>query len=586
MTLNQPITELDFETIKQQFRTYLEGQSAFKDYNFDGSNMSVLLEVLAYNGFQQNFYTNMAFSEMFLDSAERTSSIMSHAKELNYLPRSAVSSKAIVNLSIVNTATTDGSILIPAKTKFTTNNNGRKYNFYTDQAYIAVRTSNTNIFSVNCVAIYEGSLVEEVFSVAESNDYSFEISNENVDTSSITLTDETNDIDYFYSASIYGVDSDDAVFYLEPSPQGSYKITFGRDIYGRTPPTNSSMRVSYRTSNGAAANGARKFTTSFTDAVTVTATARSNAGADKESNADIKYFAPKSIQIQERAVTRRDYETLLKQRFVEILDVSAYDGADLSPPQHGKVAISVAVDGGVSEASKQSFIAYLEDKTPLAIQPVFIEAGYMYIDMGINVYVNRKTRTKTDAEITAAIKSILSSYTTTNLNKFNSTFRTSRVSYLIDQIDESILSNSIFPEPYILYTPEVNVAESISFNFKTPLQKPYKFVAANGLTNYTPAVVGRTFTWNSVEAFFQDDGNGTILILANDVSNVQVLSQSAGTVDYTTGTIALSDFVVSAYDGSGIKIQVNTIARDITPTKNRILSINTDDVTVTVIEQE
>lgn len=586
MSLSTPITELDFDTTRAQLKEYLQGQSKFKDYNFDGSNMAVLLDILAYNAMNMNFYTNFAISEMFLDSAELTSSVMSHAKELNYLPRSVVSPMAVVTVTITDTETTDSSILIPAGTRFYTNVKGINYNFYNDKAYIATRTPSTNKFVASCVSIYEGSLVDEYFYATEENDYKFTISNENVDTSSIRVHVDSRSEEYILANTIYGVTATDKVFYLEPSQNGSYNITFGRANFGQKPNSNDRVRVSYRISNGDLTNGANKFATSFSSNVSVTATARASGGAAKESISDIKYFAPKSLQRQGRAVTRTDYETILKERFIEIQDVSAYDGADLVPPQQGKVAISVAVDGGISEALKRSFISFLEDKTPLSIKPIFIEADSMFIDMSINVYVDGKTRTKTDDEYKNEVWNKIKEYNDEKLGKFASVFRTSNLAKRIDSIDDSILSNVITPNPYILYVPELDIGASPSFKFRTELVKPYPFTETSGLSNYKPAVKGSTFTFNNVSSFLQDDGLGKLLILSSDISNVQIIDSDAGTVDYDEGTVSLSNFIVSDYVDSGIKIQVNTVDRDIESPKNRILSIKRDDVTINIIEKK
>ncbi len=577
---NRPITELDFATIKAQLKTFLSAQSKFQDYDFEGSNMAVLLDVMAYNAYQSNFYTNMIFTESFLDSAVKEESIMSHAKSLNYLPRSAKSAMAVVDISIVS-ANNEASFTIPSGTKFTTTANGDTYTFFTNTGHIAPRVAGTNRYAANCVQIFEGTLVEERFTMAADFD-GFYISNADVDTSSIKVVDLTSNTEYAFKTDVFGVDTTDHVFYLEPEKK-SYKVIFGKNVFGADPELGSQIAVTYRTTNGEEANGANRFSTTVFSNTTVTVLAAAIGGSEKESLDSIRFFAPKSVQVQERAVTRKDYEILLKQRFVEILDVSVYDGADLTPPQHGKVAVSVNVAGGISNANRSAFIAYLSDKTPLAIQPVFIDADYLYIRPTITVRVNNNIRTKSIGEIKQLIIDAVMSYNLAYLEKFASVFRDSRLAAELNNVDPSVLSVAISVNPYMEYSPQLNIAYSPSFQFNAALVKPYPFSSSQGLTSYTPAVKGQTFVYEGIRSFFQDDGLGNLQIISADISNVTILEPEAGTIDYTTGAVRLSDFAVESFEGAAITIAANYVAEDILAPKNRVLRIRDSDITVNVI---
>lgn len=582
-----PITELDFDGIKKQLKTYLKGQDRFKDYDFEGSNMSVLLDVLSYNTYQNNFYTNMAISEMFLDTAQLENSVASHTKELNYLPRSTTSSMAVVSLTISDPTETASTLIVPRYTKFTTKSNstGVGYNFYTDQTYIASKQSNGNYY-VDCVEVFEGELADEAFFIGSQNEV-IELTNEDIDTSSIRVVtnfaEPTEQEEYFYREGIFGVDETDPVFYLQAGLNNTYEIYFGRDVYGKTPSFNEEIRVFYRISSGTNSNGASTFTTTFKSSVYVETTSPAEGGKARESIDDIKYFAPKSIQIQERAVTRSDYEILLKQRFNEILDVSVFDGEELDPPQHGKTAIAVNVDGGISESSKNAFLSFLSDKTPLAIQPVFIDSDYMYVDMEMTIYVDENTRTQTDSQIIASVKDIISEYNLANLEKFRSTFRISRLTNDVDNSYDFILSNTVYAEPFIEYNPSIGISENPRFDFGAALTVPYPFSENIGFTNYKPSVKSTSFTYNGTSCFFQDDGNGVIQMISSDIANIQIIKPSIGSVDYETGVIKLSNFLVSDYSGTSIKIYANTINRNITSPKNRILRLRTDDVRFQIV---
>lgn len=581
-----PITELDFFNIKDQLKTHLKGQDKFRDYDFEGSNMSVLLDVFAYNTYQNNFYTNMAISEMFLDSATMPNSVVSHAKELNYLPKSAKSAMAVLAITISDSNETTNSITIPKNTKFKSKaGNGQSFNFYTNKAYIATRIANGNYY-VECVEVFEGELADEAFFIKTKDD-KLTLSNTNIDTSSIrVLTNPANPVDqqeYLYTSGIFGVSSTDPVFYLQPSFDEGYEIYFGRDMYGKTPAFNDEIRVAYRVTNNADANNSDSFTTDFRANVYVATFQNAFGGTEKESLEDTKFFAPKSIQTQERAVTRRDYETLLKNRFNNILDVSVYDGSELDPPQFGKVAISVNINGGISENNTNEIIKYLEDKTPIAIQPVFVKADFMYIDIAMTVYVDENTKTKSNNEIIADMYDVIETYNLANLEKFSSTFRISRLTNLVDNKDNFILSNTVEAEPFVEYNPELGIKSNPKFSFGGALIKPYPFSAVEGFSGYKPALKSSVFTYDSTSCFLQDDGIGNIHIVSADVSNIQIINPSIGIIDYTTGIVKLSDFIVSAYVGTAIKMFANTIDRNITSPKNLILKIRKSDVNISIV---
>lgn len=579
--VNTPIVEIDFFEVREQLKTFLSSQTKFKDYDFEGSNMAVLLDVLAYNAYQTNFYTNMALNESFLDSALLNQSVMSHAKSLNYIPRSAKSSQAIVNVTIVS-SNNEESFVIPARSKFTAKTSaGDSYSFFTDTGHIALRESGTNRYVANCVPIFEGTQVTERFTINETFE-SYYIQNSNIDTSSLKLMNTTTGEEYFYRTDIFGTTDTDTVFYIEADRE-SYSIVFGDNNYGKKPNQNDVMTLTYRTSNGAEPNGINKFASADYPNATVTVRQPAYGGAEKEGIESIRFYAPRSIQVQERAVTRRDYEILLKQRFPQILDVSAYDGADLLPPQHGRVAISVNVDGGISAADKVAFLNYLQDKTPIAIRPVFIDANYMYIQLAVTVRVNNSIRTKSDGEIKQLVKNVIKQYDIGSLERFASVYYDSQLAQLINGTDRSIRSAALTALPYIEYLPELKVSNSPTFKFGAALIKPYAFNADTGFTNYKPAIKGGTFVYEGTRSFFQDDGNGNIQVISADASNIQIVASNIGKVNYETGEVNLSNFKVNSFEGNAIRVYANMVDEDIAAPKNLVLSIKDADITVNVI---
>ena len=611
---NTPITELDFFAAKDQFKSYLRNQTQFRDYDFEGSNMNVLLDVLAYNTFLNNFYTNMTFSEMFLDTAQKRDSVVSHAKELNYLPRSSVSAKASVRVTF-SLQETSVNVLIPRGTTFRTNYQGDNYSFVTSQSYVARRTtSNSNGINTYVateydssgveigIDIYEGAIIPDIqregFYLSE-NDLKCVITNETVDVNSVRVFvgDEFADVlsittspeifqEYQYKKDIFGVLPDDPVFYIEPYFEEKYVVTFGRNIFGRQPSFTDKIFVDYRVCSGSAPNGAALFSTSFVTNARVETISPASGGADKESLESIRYFAPKSIQIQERAITSSDYEVLLKQRFPQIQSISVYGGDELDPPRYGKVAISVNLQGNalISDGVKSDFERYISDKSPLTIQPIFINPEYIYVKAVVNVNYSINLTTKSKQQIESEIRQTIQLYSANNLNDFGKTLRISKLTTAIDNVDKGILSNSISLNPIIEYSPPLILEQNPAFSFNAKLIKPYPFRGTTNFETYKPAIKSTVFDFDGTCSFLQDDGLGNIQVLSDNIQNIQVLNPAIGTVDYDNGIVRLSNFAVNGFAGSAIQIRANTENVNVSAPKSRILVIRDGDITVNITE--
>ena len=591
------ISELDFESIKTQFKEYLTSQTQFKDYNFEGSNMSVFLDVLAYNTFQNNFYANMAINEMFLDSAVLKNSVMSHAKELNYLPRSRRSPRAVVRVTITDPNITGQTLTIPAYSQFSTTFQGSQYDFVTSQTYIARKTA-PGTFVADDVEIFEGQMLasfeREGYFIGADGVLRVILTNENADTDSIEVfvdaenTDNTNI--FLRKNDIFGVGPLDKVFYVEPYYDGRYTVYFGNNVFGLQPEAFEDIRVRYRITSGSEANGAFAFSlrlTSSTAKATVETKQVAAGGAERESLESIRYFAPKSLQIQERAVTTKDYEVLLQQQFPEIKAIAAYGGEELDPPQFGKVAISVYLGEGregLSNTLSSAYIAYLQDKSPIAVEPIFVDSEFMYGCVEADIYFNPKITKKSSGLLEQLARDAIQKYNIDQLDDFNVTLRLSKLSNAVDATDTAIVSNTITVCPYIEYSPVLNITVSPSFKFYAKLVKPYPFDKETGFANYKPAVISSVFKYNNVDSYFQDDGLGNIQIVTSDIVNPQVVKPVAGRVDYETGQIDLVGFKTSGYNGSGIRIMVNTALDDIKAPAGRIFLIKDDDVTINMHE--
>jgi hypothetical protein len=589
----KPINELDFAAVKDQFITFLKTQSQFKDYNFTGSNMNVLLDVLSYNTYMNNFYTNMAIGEMFLDSAVIKNSVISHAKELNYLPRSRTSARAVVNLSINAPTETSQTITVPRFTEFTATYQGSTFTFITNEVYAARRTAGSTFVATN-VEIFEGEILtnfeKDGFFLDDQNFLRCNLTNDNIDTSTIEVyVDEvaTEDRNQFlYTPDIFGVTPTSKVFYLDPYFDDRYSIYFGRNIYGEQPGLDIDVKVQYRVCSGAEPNGAARFGTSFLPNTTVTTVEAAAGGAERETIDSIKYFAPKSLQIQERAVTAKDYEILLRQRFPDIQSASVYGGDELDPPQYGRVAISVNLQGEriLSNTNKNAYVAFLSDKSPLAIEPIFVDPEFLYVETIVDIAYSRKLTTKSTQQLETLIRSAILNFNSTNLDDFGGILRSSRLSSIIDSLDDGILSNSLCINPIIEYKPALNLTLNPKFKFESQLVKPYPYKSINGFADFKPSVVSTTFTYRGILSKLQDDGAGNMQVISASSVNTEILRPNIGTVDYTTGEVRLVNFAVESFTGNAIKIYAATTSVDVTSPKSRILTVRDEDVVVNFIE--
>lgn len=589
MTSNSPITELDFLEIKNNLKEFLKGQERFKDYNFEGSNLSVILDVLAYNTFQNGFFTNMAVNEMFLDSSLLRSSVVSHAKTLNYVPRSKMSAKAKVNVTLsVNDA--PSFVVIPSRTSFVAQCGNKTFSFYNENAVTI--TPIAGVYSYTGLDVYEGRYIQEFFSVT-SDLLKCVISNSNVDISSVKVyvrdsVDSIVETEYVLNTSIFGNNPASTVFYVQSYNDDQYEVIFGLDAFGKQPTPGSVIRVDYRITNASEANGITSFSSSGniqSYPASVTLNAESDGGQEEEDTASIKYFAPRALQIQDRAITEGDYEIILKNRFSEIQAISVYGGEELDPPRYGRVVIAVDVKNadGVSENNKAKYATYLRDRSPIGIEPIVVSPEYMNMSVNLTVYFNTKTTSLTEADIKQIVLDTIIKYSEEKLSDFKTTFRASNLSATIDSSNMHILSNDMSVLPIIPLSPILGAESNYDITFNNALVLDHILVTGESLANHTPALRSSSFTYEGSIAFIQDNGKGTLEVIKSSGTSFFVLNSNVGSVDYDTGRVIIKKLKVSAYSGSEIKLYARTRKNTITTPKNRILSIRDEDVVISVI---
>jgi hypothetical protein len=561
----------------------------------------------------------MVSNEMFLDSAKLRDSVISHAKELNYLPRSFRSSSAVIQLVITSTNAEKRSIVIPKGTSFTSRVDDFTYNFSTTENYVITnRTpSGSNfVYESEPIRIYEGNYLSDTYTVNYDRPLVYKISNKRVDIESLSVTvfedNGTTVQTYKRATSLFGHDGNSKVFFLQPGIGDTYEVVFGDGVVGRKPKNNSACIIEYRTCNGELPNGAFKFINTARidnepNVVIETITAASDGAVAEDLNS-IKYNAPRAFTTQERAVTSEDYENLLKANFPEINAVVAYGGEDATPPQFGRIFLSIDLDevDGLPKIKEAEYKRFLRSRSSVAIEPLFVSPDYTYLYVNTNIKYNINLTGLNPEDIrTFVIDSILN-HASTNLNNFGRTLRYSRFIRDIDSAEASIISNETKIELIKYLTPVlsttvtgsatttsgslvslatsgvVSSGQNVTIDFKNALQNDIPGKGSEYLTGDIHVVSSSTFTYNGLSnCRLEDDGDGVMRIVNTSGTNNRTIL-NIGTVDYDTGIIRINNFNITNYTGTSLKIYAKPRTLDITSVQNVILNILENDVDVTI----
>jgi len=477
-------TELDFDNIKTNLKTFLQSQNTLKDYNYDGSALSVLLDVLAYNTQYQAFYLNQVANEMFLDSALQRSSVISHAKLLNYTPKSAIAPAATVNVTVNQVS--DSSLTLPAYTNFLSESiDGTNYNFLTVTDTTVNVVANTATF--NNVTIKEGTYATSTFTVdsATNPKYLFQIPNANVDTTTLQVRVQQSISNSSYA--VYTAATNyltlgpyDNVYFLQEGLNGYYEIYFGDGVLGNKLINGNVVKVSYIITNGNAAAGANSFVlmdsvSRYSNTITTSIT-KASQGGDKESIDQIKYHAPKSFSAQNRAVTKNDYITLINQNNLGIQfdAVNVWGGEENNPPVYGQVYVCLKPAGSytLTQTQKQLIInQVIKPVSVLTVTPTIIDPDYTYIQLTVNVFYDPALTTLSSAQIQSGVKSAISNFAASTLNTFNSTFNAYDLLSTVQKYDPSIITSEYTMQLQKKFFPILTNTETYNLYYNTPLER-------------------------------------------------------------------------------------------------------------------
>ena len=480
---NIQISNLDFDSIKNNLKTFLRGQQTFKDYDFEGSGLAVLVDLMAYNTHYNSYYLNMVANEMFMDTAALRSSVVSHAKLLNYTPHSATSPSATITL--VANQVTDASLTIPTFTKFASEAiDGTNYTFVTKDTI--TRPAYDGTVKFENIEIIQGEPISLQYYVDVSNNPKqiFQITDANIDIATLTIRVQKSSTDatlttYNLADDILLLDGSSEVYFLQEGLNGNYEIYFGDNILGKYLDDGNVVLIDYISTNGTMAAGANNFVLldNIGSANTVIYPISSaSSGGEKESIESIKFQAPKSYSAQNRAVSYEDYISAIQQNKLgfAIDSVSVWGGEDNDPPVYGKVFISVKPKDGNALTDNQKNRLRDEVVKPISVvtvQPTLLDPDYTFIKITTNVLYDQKRTTLTASQIESAVIESIKNFASFTLNTFNSTFSLSDLSTAIQSASSSIISNDSVIKIQKKFYPTIGVSKQYSLNYGISLKR-------------------------------------------------------------------------------------------------------------------
>jgi len=595
MATKLEISELDFDGIKANLKTFLSQQDEFTDYNFEGSGMSVLLDTLAYNTHYLAYNANMLANEMYLDSADLRSSVVSLAKQVGYTPTSCTASTAVLNV-LVNGAT-GSSLTMSRGTKFTTTVDSQSYSFV-NNADVSI-TPTDGVFQFSNLTVYEGSYLNYKYTVNTSDiDQRFIVPNNTVDTTTLTVKVQESSSDsttntYTLATGITELDSTSKVFFLQEVENGRFEVYFGDGVLGKSVADGNIIILEYINCNRDAPNGATTFVLSGTiggfPSATVTTASNASGGTGLESITSIKYNAPRDYTAQDRAVTAEDYKVLVKDLYANAQSVQVYGGEDAETPDYGKVYISIKAKSGsnLTVKTKESIITNLKKYAIASVTPIIIDPETTYITLVVNFKYNSGITTKDVTTLQTNVLSKIAIYGADTLENFTGMFRYSKLIENINSADTSILSNITTVKMYKYFTPTLNSALKYTLNFNNAFYNPHSEhnKSAGGIISSTGFKINDDDS--ASEHFLDDDGNGNLRVYYLSGTTRIYTDSTYGTVDYVTGEVILTSAhltSISNVDGAAsTQVRVFTIpsSNDIVPVRNQILSIDTSNSSIT-----
>ena len=586
-------TELDFDQIKNNLKDYFKrGNSEFKDWDFDGSGLNNLLDILAYNTHYNAMNAHVAINESFLDSAQVRSNVVSRAKLLGYIPTSKKAAVASVNLILTPKEGITQSYSLNRGTSFSTSIDGVDYTFLlleNVQVDQTVDNEGNRSYEFNDLSIYQGVLKDRRYSVDNSvQNQKFVIDDKNIDTQSIIVrvydnaNSETYTVYSRFDEFTSNVDGNTPIYFLEENYNGKYEIHFGNNTFGKLPGNAAIVEISFLSTNGNVANGAFSFTwngganTIIDGTSTLIVNSKSAGGSDNETIDSIRYNAPLSYITQNRAVTADDYKTLVKQLYGSIDGISVWGGEDNDPPQFGKAYISIKPTGALTttDEEKELIVSGLQNKRILSIEPVVVDPVYTYLFFNVFFKYNSSLTSLTSGQLESNVRNVIQNFNNINLQNFEGVFRYSQLLQAIDNSDAAIINSFA----------RVFLYKDFDLNFLIPSSIEIKFNAALEVVSSTQSIIQSTsWPYQGFSYFIGDDGEGTernVYVYRLIDGRIKKVVNTIGTLNTQTGALVINTSLIPIEKNETVRIEVTPSSNDIITTRNNILLIDEPKSTV------
>jgi len=585
------VTELDFKQIKENLKEFLRSQDRFSDFDFDGSNISTILDILSYNTAYNAFYANMIANEMFLDSAVLRESVVSRAKAIGYTPYSTQSARAKVTVEFLSVPNTVSQITVQQGEKFTSLNGNNKFTFTVEEGVVIVPNANGKF--IKELRLIEGIRLEHkyVYDVTQEQPQRFIIPNKDVDVTSIGVkiqaSASSNVIQNFYrNTDINTVNKDTPVFFVNEVDNEKYEVFFGDGVLGKALEDGNIVIISYVVSKGAQANGVRQFKPETalggfaSSQVRTTNTQSAQGGSSRETIKSIKQIAPLYHETQNRAVTRNDYETLIKKDFPEVEFVRVWGGEDHIPVTYGKVFVSIKPFGSTSlslNRRQQLIDTIIRERNLISIEVDIVEPDFLNLVINSKVRYNPRATSLSSGDIQKSIIDSIKVFRDDTLRGFNSAFRYSQLISSIDESDDSILNNLTSVTMRYRLTPPKNFKERYVIELNNPISR-------GDSANSISAIDSTGFLLTGIPTYIADDGKGNLLYYRLIANQRVVFRKNIGTVDYTSGTIIINEFLAENFVGNVdyLDIFATPLRNDLVPQRNQIILIDDSDINVLI----
>jgi hypothetical protein len=576
------VSELEFDQIKQNLKSFLQGQATFSDYDFEGSNLSVILDILAYNTHYNAMYTNFALNEVFLDSASKRDSVVSLARSIGYRPRSATCATTTINFTVTGTNTTPPFLTLPGKLPFFGIKDGVRYNFYTDDDVTAAYNATTQSYAFNQILLREGTPLRNTFQYSAQNKYT--IPNNNVDVSTLKVyvqQSSSNNTTTIYTPAddISLVEFDTTVYFLKEIEGGFHQLEFGDNILGKALVPGNIITVEYIVSSGQIPNRIRVLSYSGSAilgsmAITTTVLAPVSNGRDPETIDEIRFNAPNFYAAQNRAVTVDDYKVLLKSKMASIGDLIVWGGENNDPPVYGKVFISAVTPDGrtLSTEQKNDVTNSISTFKIATVQIEYVDAEYIDVNLEANVYYDQTLTNKTPAVLASDIASAYALYNENTLAKFDSIIRNSVLIRTAEEADRSIVN--VIPKLTLSY------ALSAVFNQKTN----YIVKLRNPILSRIGSLKSSGFYCSEATTVcYIDDTETDSLVLFTIESGVRRNIRVVGSVNHEMGSFTLNALTINSVIGNGVVFTLVPTSPDVVSFNNKIVRLNLNNLSINVI---